>query len=421
MILSRVHLLSAMIISSILFPWIPVPAGLPELRPEWFILLIGCSLMTISRKAFYSDITLLASIVFVSFLISIVYGQLFLGILIDFRDFTVLMQPALYLLFYLFCASATLNENQYIKLLRVLLLSLFLSAVIGLVQFFNPDLASPILNLYRDKQTIDLFISMRATGTVANPNVFGLLMNIGFALSLFTFKHKIFSRIFAWVLLTIFFLAVIVSGSRTAMVINLAILFLFIALEVRFNFKRLLIIVILFGGLSWLFLSSLYEMGVATTLLDRVMSLQALTEAAGWQLRLGAASNTLILITESIFFGHGPAKLVFTSGGNVDNEYILLLYRHGLFGTLATIGFIACLAMQLKSISAKSVPILHSMRQFTWTILLACSLFAFTASVFMQFRLFGLLIIIWTITARVHTESFQAPNSNVNQSLTEEL
>ena len=95
-----------LIIFSIIFsPWITLPKGLPEFRPEWFITIIGLIVFSISRRPINTRIAFWAILVYTSMLSSMIYGTLFMGITISVSDFTELLKPILYFLTFGFSFS----------------------------------------------------------------------------------------------------------------------------------------------------------------------------------------------------------------------------------------------------------------------------------------------------------------------------
>lgn len=403
--MTRLHLLGAIIVSIILMPWIPMPKGLPQLRPEWFVLLTGIALLPVSKRILTTRVSASAGVLVLAYLLSMIYGAFVMDIILDPRDFTVLMQPVLYFMIYAFVASTEYIERDHRTILRISLVSLGIAATIALIQFFDPTVIAPLLRLWTDDERISRYALLRATGTMGNANDLGFLMVIGFALALFTSRHRIVPIRISQLITLMTFMGVFASGSRTGMVCLLSVLVVYLLLEIKKSIKSVLLTATILVGIFWIFQAYLQNMDWASGVVDRVMSLSSPDQDQAWLLRVFAAVDTLPMIAESWMFGHGPAKAVFTLGSNVDNEYILLLYRHGIIGTISSLWFVWVLAQQ-KAVSIVGSPSLHtSLRHFILASLISGGLFAYSAGLFMSFRLFGLFVVLWTISACVRIEN----------------
>jgi hypothetical protein len=402
--MKRRNFLTGMIVSIVLFPWIPISSDLPELRPEWFIMLAGLLLFPVKERVIYSRVSAMACLVILTYLLSIVYGSIVMKTPFIYRDITPLLQPMLYLLIYIFIASGEYAEDGYRRILAFALKVLGLAAVLAIIQFFEPDLIAPILKLWASEDRIAEYKLSRATGSMGNPNDLGFLMAIGFALTLFTFPHRILPFRYSLPILLVTFLGVFASGSRTAMVCLLAILIVYYILELKKNLKQIILMTLVIITTIYIFNTYFTALDLFEGLISRINSFQNLGEDKAWQSRVFSTVDTLDLISESWLIGHGPAKLSFAVGENIDNEYILLLYRFGIIGTIVTAGFIYVLAKQQFKSSTSPLTLLVSIKNFIWASLFAGALFAYTAGLFMSFRLFTLLIILWTISACVRIE-----------------
>ena len=406
--MTRLVYIKMIIFSIILTPWITLFKGLPDFRPEWFITIIGLIVFSISRRPINSRIAFWAILVYTSMLSSMVYGMLFMGITISVSDFTELLKPILYFLTFYFVATATYSLTDYIIVLQVVLICFGVAAVIAVIQFFAPGSIAPLLLLWAPEERIDLYVLSRATGTMGNANDLGFLMNLGFALTLFTLRHRVLPLSCTSLLLILNFAGVFASGSRTALICLVVIISTYVLVEMKKNAKSLIFVTGLVVSIVWLFQNYAADFEMAAGLLDRISSLGNIESDTAWQPRVQGALETLSLIKESLFFGHGPAKQAFTVADNIDNEYILLLFRYGIFGLISIAGLGWALAMQQKPAVYKASPLLASMRNFSWATLVAGAIFAYTAGLFSSFRLFGLLIVLWTISTCVRSESRSA-------------
>ncbi len=411
--MKRIYLLNLILVSSILFPWIPSVATAPQLRPEWFVLIVGIAMFPVSRRALASKVALWTALTFLAYAVSLVYGFVVIGSAVDISDMTEMMKPLLYFLFFIFAASGRHTMAEYHGLLRIAIFSLVVAAVITLIQFFAPDRVAPLLRLWADDERIYSYELVRATGTLGNPNDLGFMMTIAFTLVLFTLESGLLPKRLSQALLLCCFAAVFATGSRTGMITLASVIIVYVYMGV----KASKVIVVVAGALTflafWIFDEVLSHLVIAEGLVERVNTFSFLESDLPWQTRLELVSEMIPLIAESPVFGHGPAKMTFELGANIDNEYMLTLYRSGIIGLIATVGLVFALAMQYRRVvtSPRSLP--RSMQQFAIASLVAAGLFAITAGIFLSFRLFGLLTVLWTVTAYVRSsgasENLDAP------------
>ena len=404
----RIHILSLIVISIILTPWIKISGNLPEVRPEWLITLVGLGIFPVLASAAQSRVFVWWVFVMSSSIVSMAFGHLFLRIAVIPQDIFTIISPGIFLSFFLLAASDTYSMTQYRSFLRVTLVALGVSAVIAVIQFFDPDIVLPIVKLWADEGRIFEYTLFRATGTMGNPNDQGFLMVVGFTLAIFTQRHNVSPFLLRWGLIILFFAAVFATGSRTSMICVMTVIIFFTLIESRLKLKALAFIAIIMAGIYWFFNEIIVHSILFRGLHFQVTSFERLDTDASWQSRVLGALETLPMIAENLILGQGPAKQSFETGANIDNEYILILYRFGLLGLIATAGFVWTLAMQLPKLQATGSPLLLSMRRFSIASVVAAALFAYTAGIFTSFRLLGLLIVLWTVTAGV----FIAPHKN---------
>jgi len=385
---------------------------LPLLRPEWFILIAGLVALPISKRAIQTKVAHWLAYVFFAYVLSLVYGVLVMDITLNIRDFTELFKPVLYFLFFLFIASGTFTIIEYRQFLKLTQVAFAMAALIGIIQFLNPGLIKPLLLMYRgDIIEMQNYRLLRAYGTMGNPNILGFLMTIGFALTLFTLRYRILPVRLSQLFILMNFAGVFVSGSRTGMVCLTAVTLIFIAFEIRKNTMNLLFLCGLSFVMIWFFQNILQELTPLQGMIGRVTSLgNVFEDKDGWLPRVEMAKRTMLLIENSWVFGHGPAKAVFIDGGNIDNEYILILYRFGMVGMITTAGLVWVLCTQLSRTDYKKVPLLKSMRNFSLATGVAAAIFAYTAGFFMLFPLFSLAVILWTIPVFVRIQGCSVTN-----------
>ncbi len=394
--MTRVHLLSAIIVSTILFPWIAIAPNLPELRPEWFLLLAGLALLRVRHLAVSNTVVLLGVVVMVSYMLSIAFAAFLLDDSVVPRDFTELLKPVLYSFLFIFMASGNYRWDEFLKIMRVLIVSLVIASIITIVQFFSPDSIAPLFLLYRpDPDELENYRAFRSWGTMHNPNDMGFVAALAFGVILFMMKYRLFPKPLNWLFLATGFIAVFATGSRTGMVVMAAILCYFILFEMKKNLKSILILAIVVVLTIWIFNSFFVSHDLFANTVARILSLAAIGEdKGGWVARVNAAKHAMDLVMQSPIVGHGPSKDQFMGMSNVDNEFVLILFRFGLIGLVFTMIFIWAMASRMKK---PATSIHRTMKNLSFALLGVGALFAYTAGIYGQFRIMFLLIIIWTL------------------------
>jgi len=401
----RIHILYFLLFSLILLPWIKIGSASPEIRPEWVLLIIGLLVFHVGKKTIKSSVAYWSIALAISFFVSTIYGMTFLNVSVDARDFFELLKPILYFLLYIFVASTSLSLIELKRFLKIAILIFSVAGAISVIQYFAPETIRPILSLFTDSERIIIYAQARATGTMGNANDLGMLNMLGFALTLYTIKHKLFGSGTSSVVMIIMALGVLASGSRTAFVCLLLVVIYFFYSEFNLSLKRVVALAVVFVTIYTVINLNLDVFQQST---KRYASINNLEEDVAWMSRLNGAIETLSLISRSIFFGYGPNKKEFL-GSNIDNEYILILYRYGIIGIIVSGGYFFALWRQSQHTIRQSVPFLKSYSHFSTAILLASMAFAYTAGIYMSFRLMMLLVLFCTIVINIRYD-----NSDLN-------
>ncbi len=394
--MTRAHLLSAIIVSTILLPWIAIAPNFPELRPEWFLLLAGLALLRVRHLAVSNTVVLLGVVVTLTYLLSIVVAMTSLGSSVVLRDFTELFKPVLYSLLFIFIASGSYRWDEFSKVMQISIAALVVASIITIIQFFAPDSIARLLLLYRpDPDGLESYRTYRSWGTMGNPNDMGFVAVLTFGVVLFSMKYRLFPGFINWTFLAIGFIAVFLTGSRTAMLVMAAILGYFLFFEMKKSFKSIFIVGVLFICTIWMFNSFLVSHELLSKMATRILSLGDIGGGQNaWVARVNAAKHAMGLVMQNPIVGHGPSKSQFLSMSNVDNEYVLLLFRFGLLGMFATVVFIWVMATRITKTAS---PIHRTMKNLSFALLGASALFAYTAGTYGQFRIMFLLIVFWTL------------------------
>jgi O-antigen ligase len=385
-----------------------MPGSLPFVRPEWLVLLVGLMLLPISRRAVSHPVAKWTVFTLCAYLVSSMYGSFVLDLPMDIRDITEYMKPVLYFLLFLFTSCAKLSGQDFRMLLRVFIISLTTSSLVALIQYIEPDTIASLLLLYRpDLEGLENYREHRAWGTMTNPNIMGFISATSFGLCLFPLRYRLFPHAISFIFLAISFLAVFATGSRTGMVCLMVWIVAYFILELRKNYKSFMAGACVVAIIGWAFSEFLLDSDLAPATMRRIVSLGAINEdTGGWVLRIENAIALIDSIASSPIFGHGPSKAFFASLANIDNEYIQILYRFGLLGLIATVGFICALVFQRKRylFTRPSLASLQvNIASISLPLLGVAALFAFTAGTYGTFQIMFLLIVLWNLPIYIST------------------
>lgn len=227
----------------------------------------------------------------------------------------------------------TLGKERF---LRGIFFLIFAECIMGVIQVAALPGAKLLYALYRSDGA-EYFMSvgwLRANGTFGNPNAFGVGICVLTAIYIGLEKNK--KKIyFSFLLLLI---CIIVSKSRTAIVVSGIVLFSYFIYKdgkLKNRLKNTL--------LAILALAVLYLVYAVFT--NRAISIDALSyRAVNWNQRLTILKNYPgIRKAATILFGEGIPFV--RSSGVVDNEYLFVFLSSGLLGVLIWISSIIEIAV----------------------------------------------------------------------------
>ena len=198
----------------------------------------------------------------------------------------------------------------------------------GISIFFQ---ATEILfGMAKDKHDFDRSL-FRLTGFFINPNWAGVFLSWSLAYFLFNFRRKNFQRL---LLISIIFILVLLTGSRTGLVCSFLVLFFWLFIEGKARYILMIV-------LSALLLISI--IGIETfisffpfhyrELLEALIVTGSISEVATFSERIDwwkEVFNKTVL--DSIIFGSGPFKE--NIGVMFENQYLKWLAWYGFFGVL---------------------------------------------------------------------------------------
>ncbi|NMA91815.1 MAG: O-antigen ligase family protein, partial [Firmicutes bacterium] len=356
------RLMPLLFVAAILLPYIRLPGGIPDLRPELLMVIVAGGLLLLDHLATGHPLRFRPSpaykwFAFFAFaiLLSTVYASTFKGQPISGRDLWELMKLALYFLIFFLVASKELSPRELKRYYLLLLILLLLSALFGFMQYINFAGVNQFISPhYAPSQMQGLLVHKRITGTTPNPNEFGALLVLASSLALSgaLFFQEGRMRLFCWIALPVYLFALILTLSRTAL-ISLFVSFLLL-LSLFFKkrgFKRSfmrLFIVILLGCLIGLVILQFTPAKAFT----RFGELTMFTQATSWQARVQNWETHYSLWRSSPWFGWGPGKV--DMGTVVDNEWLLLLRRYGVVGLSLFLSLFGSIYLGLSRIVKRS-------------------------------------------------------------------
>lgn len=327
---------------AILFPCIRLPAGIPDVRPEFIIVLVAWGLLLLGHFATGRPIRLRRFPAYKWFLlfdlcilVSMTYAALVKGQPVIWRDFWELVKPILYLLTFALVANLRISAPSMKQYYKFSLIILLLSTLFGFAQYIDlAGINTVISPYYAPTQMQGLLVHGRITGTTSNPNQFGALMVLATSLALSggLFLKEKSLRILSLGTLPFFGLALILTMSRTALVCAVVVTIVVIVKflkqrDLKKKFRRVLWLV-LFACIGGLVILPI----IPETAFFRYFELAHFTEASSYLIRIKAWKDHLNIWECSPLLGWGPGKTIIST--NVDNEWLLLLVRYGLVGLI---------------------------------------------------------------------------------------
>ena len=332
-----------------------------------------------------------------SILCSIAYATIILGFNLIPRDLFAFVRLIQYYLYYRFACSLVFNEHEIDQYGRIFGLIGLLICVLGIAQFFNWfNVNALITPLYAGRKAGDYLLNFRAVGTLGNPNVFGFFAFMVFA---YYFTRYITAnmnkgRSALYLLATCgSLLAILVSMSRTAMVLTVISVFLFVVLKVRKKNQ----IVRLLIWLLVIVVSLSAALSVFGRVIERISSneaglVAALLSTESALVRYKLWDQAMEYVKFSPVFGTGPAKESIET--IVDNEYLVFLKHYGLVGLLYYfLLFVNIFLLARKRMIRGAAEAVKGFGGFMLMVSIGTFIFNLTGGVYENFQLISLLLL----------------------------
>jgi len=401
-VFSLKRVLPALLAAAILFPYIRLPAGIPDVRPEFIIVLTAWGLLFLGYLATGEPIRLRRLPTYkwfglfgFSIVLSMVYASFLKGQPLIGRDFWELVKVFLYLLVFALAASLNIRPVELKRYYKFALIALILSALFGFLQYVDfAGINQVVSPYYAPTQMRGLLIHRRVTGTTPNPNEFGALMVLAASLSLSggLFLQERRLRILCWSALPVFGMALVLTLSRTALVslflASIVVLFLFLRQRSVKHRVRRVIVLVMFGCVVGLAVLPL----VPEKAIFRFSQLRNFTEATSWQERVENWRVNFDIWKRSPWLGWGPGKANMST--IVDNEYLLVLRRYGVVGLMVFLGLFGSLFLGLSHIRRiNGEPPVVALSVALQGTLVGCALYMLLAAVYHSLQLMPILLL----------------------------
>jgi len=287
-------------------------------------------------------------------------------------------KPLYFVLMYLFgyvCVSnSPLRTNGWeVRRLFTLVASIFICTQLIIAVMQALGLAGVLDSIYYQEKTRDVSTILRATGTIGNPNSLAF-----YTLQCFFFVLLLGTANWLWKTLLLFFGACLIAltGSRSVLIVLILCLILFVffrrkslAAWIAYSCMTLLFvtavaIIVQTYAEYFRYLSQLQLLFTTDSPLRRISSMAARMEH--WH-------NSLELFRRQ----EGVAKYFLGLGDRVeytvlDNDYLYVMLRHGVFGLVAFYGFFALLATRYFQDSMGGSPRFFGFLIFFAAVVLGC-------------------------------------------------
>jgi len=262
-----------------------------------------------------------------SYIATLVFGRFETGL----RDLVDLFKPGI---IYFSCTLGfifgTITLQQARNATAYILIITLICTIVIVIQ--PPVLFELVQIIYSSTKTNISDFNFRVSIPFENPNFLGLFSIFSLCIALFIQKPDLRLTILS-------ILVIALSGSRTAWITSIGVILVFLIFAGRDLFLRQItpslsaiivpIVIILLG--VYFMPIFLEENQRIIDFIDVLMNLD-LSQDASYAERIEMRANALSLIMERIFFGWGSIK--YSNLDVVDNEYVSLLLRFGIFGSL---------------------------------------------------------------------------------------
>ncbi|MFJ8266844.1 O-antigen ligase family protein [Peribacillus asahii] len=297
------------------------------------------------------------------------------------------------LIIFLLVLNMKWNEMQFNKIANTVIISLFITAVFGIFQYFNiANINSWLSNYYIAETKISGFYNNgRVVGTFGNPNIFAgaLIVGASLVMSKLMVKFKLSNTL----ILSAFVFAIFLTLSRTGL-ISLIVVFMSV---VFFSFlrykKRIRVLVFSFflipiGLLLLKYVPENFFMRIGN--LNNVNNDDSFTTRLyNWRYIFEARTSN------NIITGTGPSgRLMIT----FDNEWLNLLTYYGLIGVFLFVLLFLSILFKINTTEFKNNSWIQIAAQ---AMIVAFPIYMITSSVFYALQLMPIVMICLALAYRL--------------------
>jgi len=408
------RLVYIIILSTVLLPDIRIK-GLPSLRIEQILISI-LSIIVVYVLSIDNDFRILMpKFIFVQIglsffiLLSMLVGSL-KGIDIILRDFFELYKIFIYVGVYTVTLLCIKSNDDRISIIKFMIVCILLSVLVAVQQYFDLfSLNEKYVRWLAPTQyhtLVDNYPNPRVIGMTSNPNEYAVMLGLGCLLSWSLFVQTFRTRYFMYFLLCS--MGVILTGSRSGMIFLIACVFLFNILYL-YDLLRKRELKAFNHMISTFFIFTILVLAIflllPQTITWRLKAGLNIGMDTSFQARLSNWDEHISYFKMSPMFGLGPAKSIVYETF-VDNEWLLLLRRYGIVGTLYLIYMFLIPMLERKRNLFNIIYI---------SVICASAIYMIPASIYHSFRLMPLVMILTAIIPdgncdnNVRVDSYRCP------------
>lgn len=392
-----VALATVFVVSVVLFP------GIIFLRPDYIIAALSLILGIVFTSRADVRIVSLEVSVFVALVVSAVlsiFAQVVSGNGFLLRDLMIVFRYGYYIAVLLFGVALAYRVFPLRWLVALWAIITTFVVVLSVVQYWNVGgINSVLVPIYSTKN--EILISgaswRRTIGTAGNPNYWGLWV----ALLLLSYCYLMFwkGRLLAIVPASLLFLALILTGSRTALVATVAGCVLggaFIALFSRSPPKAWAVLLVLgMGGIAFVSSSiqESYEYQGRYSL-ENIKTLE--TRLQHW----AGIFDKSLSSTLGMFIGEGPAKSEGARWG--DNMYIVLFRDFGMLGLALYVTLQVVMLRRLSKVYSETIGAGRLLSGWLIIAVIARLVFDLAADSWYDVRITAMLLLLYGMVVAGH-------------------
>lgn len=422
---NKLNVIYIFIFFSILTPPIQL-SKLPSIRLEQLII-IAYSLHLILKTFKHKKVLIpknkftIIYFGFIFIILSSILNGYLNGYNVVLNDFFEIYKIYIYSFTFILMINNVKGRLTKIHILNMINICIFVSALIAITQYFNLfNLNEVYIQHIAPTQYITLvndYPNPRVVGITGNPNVYGALLTMGLIVSLALLlstknKYNLFISL-------IEFIALLMTSSRTSFIFILISIFCFIILyyknilikknegKLKMILKVLLVLIIFI-----VFIILILQL-LPNDLVWRMKSLLDITNQRSWKMRIDKWGQMISSILENPILGIGPGKGLKIKI-SADNEWLLLLRRYGIVGTLYFV-------------SMFTLPLFNRKRNFTESmevkiyisLCIGIAIYMIPAAFYHSFQLMSIFMILLSLIYKPNIFSGERKNEEYKENYDE--